>query len=260
MKTLSISTAWTESLTFVKREAGLLFPIAFLLIALPMAFLQTVAPPVAPGQQPAPGAWMFLIIPLALLSIIGSLTITALALGRETVVRDAFGHAFRRLLPMLGAMLLIGVLAVAVMLPLVIIMTLLIQDQERVSLFSLVLLGLIFSWVSIRLMLLTPVGVAEPLGPIAILKRSWAITAGHFWRLLGVFFGLLVLLLVVTLAVTTVGGIIIYFIAGKPEPGGVAFVLTLLLGGVVSMIFAVLFATIFARIYVQLADQPSRGT
>ena len=48
MANLSITTAWNETASFVQREARLLFPIAFLLIALPGGLFQMMLPATVP--------------------------------------------------------------------------------------------------------------------------------------------------------------------------------------------------------------------
>ena len=44
MANLSITEAWNETVAFVTREAHLLFPVSFLLIALPAGLAQLLAP------------------------------------------------------------------------------------------------------------------------------------------------------------------------------------------------------------------------
>ena len=76
MANLSITTAWNETASFVQREARLLFPIAFLLIALPGGLLQMLMPATVPGQPPEFGAWL-LIVPVGIIAgMIGSISIS----------------------------------------------------------------------------------------------------------------------------------------------------------------------------------------
>ena len=94
MANLSITTAWNETAAFVQREARLLFPIAFLLIALPGAMLQALMPAAGArpaARSPAPGS---LLIPVLILaSMIGKLAISYLALGRHLGRRGAAASA-----------------------------------------------------------------------------------------------------------------------------------------------------------------------
>lgn len=253
MKPLSITAAWNETSAFVRREAGILLPIALALLALPAAVLQVVAPDAPPGQQPEAGAWMWLIIPMATLGALGSLTISILAIGRETVVRSAFALAFRRILPLLGAFLL---LLVALMPLGLAALLFFIAGPLGVALgIFLLALGAVFIWV--RVMPLSAVAAAEPIGPLAILKRSWSLTEGHFWRLLGFVLLMIVLLVVLGIAVTAIGGLLVVLIAGAPEPGNVSYVLLILLGAIVNSILSLVFTVMIARIYVQLSAAPA---
>ena len=55
MATLSITQAWNETAEFVRREAGLLLPVSFMLLALPNALMELlILPPPMPGQAPEP--------------------------------------------------------------------------------------------------------------------------------------------------------------------------------------------------------------
>jgi len=255
MKPLSITTAWNETAAFVKREAGLLIPIALALVALPAAFAEAMMPQAAAGQQPEAGAWMLLIIPLALLSSIGTLAITILALGRERVVGSALGLAARRVLPLLGAVLLVILAAFIILLPLSVILALAVSGEEAVTALLVLIFMPVFVFLWIRLMLMTPVAAAEPAGPVAILKRSWALTSGRFWRLFGFVLLLVVAFVVLAFAVSAVTGILMTLAAGRPEPGNLSFVVILLVGALLNGVFVLYFATLIARIYAQLAGE-----
>ena len=260
MSHLSISRAWNEAVAFIKREAGLLFPIAFALIAVPTAFFQAVAPRAEAGQTVEPGSWMLLMIPLIILSMIGTLTLTVLALKPETVVRDAIAAAARRFLPVFISVLLLSIVAVAVAVPIVLILALLMETQAGmaallVAVFVCVLISL---WV--RLMLMNPVGAVESGGPISIIRRSWSLTAGHFWKLLGFVVLMVVLFLVLSIAAKAIGGILIMLVAGQPDPGSLSAVLVLLLSALLNTVLGVYFTAIIAFIYAQLEGSSTSGT
>jgi len=106
-------------------------------------------------------------------------------------------------------------------------------------------------------MLMTPVAAAEAGGPVAIIRRSWKLTSGHFARLLGFVLLLVVVVIVVSLVVSSLFGILVAAIAGRPEPGSVAALLLMLIGGVVNAAVGIVFTTMVARIYVQLAGATS---
>jgi hypothetical protein len=268
MAKLSISAAWNEAAAFVKQEAGTLFLIAFGLMALPGIILQFLLPrwlpmgpmSAGPGMTPDPSVFLaalpwFLaaIIPILLVSIWGNLVINILALRRESVVGAAFAHAGRRILPLLGALLVLMIAACILIIPMVAMAFTGIRTGHVgwiVLLFFLAWLALLFIW--IRLVLIVPVAAAENEGPIAIIRRSWTLTAGHFWKLLGFFLLLVIVVLVVSLVVGAIGGILIVLVAGRPEAGSVAALLVALLNGIVQAIWTVYFIATIARIYAQL--------
>jgi len=272
MARLSINQAWNETAEFVKRDFGPLFAIALALIALPNFALQALAPadPSAAGAA-GMGLWLLLLLVAMLSSLVGTLAITTLAIGRENVVGSAIGHSFRRLPPVLAAVLLVGIAAIA----LIVIFSLLLnitpevlaaptrETLGRVTLLLLLVTVIMLPfWV--KLMLMTPVASAEPAGPIAMITRSWALTRGHFWKLLGFTLLLVLVLLIVLVVVSSVAGIILTLLLGPPEAGNLSGLLLLLVRGAINAAFSVVFTTMVARVYVQLggpaAASASRGT
>ncbi len=269
MANLSITTAWNETSVIVRREAGLLLPIAFLLLALPSILFQLVVG-FEPERIPEPGAWMLLLPVLGLVSLLGTLAICVLVLRPGVSVGEALSAGLRRLLPTFLATLLFGVIATLVAIPFVLVFgagTLAVggdpTNSPGLALLGFLLLMGVFIFVWTRIMLLTPVASAEPIGPIALLRRSWNLTRGHVLKLLGFVVLIVIAFLVISLAVTSIGGLLIALIAGRPTPGSLSMALVMLLGAVVNTLFMVYFTAMIARIYAQLAgDQvtPSATT
>ncbi|HEU0100417.1 MAG TPA: glycerophosphoryl diester phosphodiesterase membrane domain-containing protein [Allosphingosinicella sp.] len=271
MGRLSITTAWNESADFLKRHFGALFTIAVALIAFPNVATQWLAPlPAPPGEDLRTGLWFLLLVAVLLLNMVGSLAISSLALGRENVVGDALRHGLRRLPAMAGASLILIVAALVVALPLILATG--IRPEQltaptpatagRLGLVMLVLVtvGLFFA---VRLMLLTPVAASEPAGPVAIIARSWALTRGHFWKLLGFAVLITVAAMVVIAVAAMLLGLVIGLAAGPPQEGGLAQLVLLLATSLLNAAFIVIMATMVARIYVQLAGPaaaPASGT
>jgi hypothetical protein len=263
---LSITTAWNETSAFVKQEAGPLFLIAFGLMTLPTIIFQAILQQAIPGfGQPgmtqadfSPGRLgliFLLVIPIALLSMWGNLTITVLALRREAVIGSAFAYAARRLLPLIGATLLVGLAAGLLALPLVVMLRAAGADgggSAGLAVLLFCVLFIAFLFVAVRLILMTPAAAAERIGPIAIIARSWQLTSGHFWKLLGFLALLVIVLMVLMIALGAVLGIVIVATAGRSEPGSLSSFLTLLVSGLVQAAFTMIFATMIARIYEQL--------
>ena len=112
------------------------------------------------------------------------------------------------------------------------------------------LLLVLFFWV--RLALLTPAAAAGAGGPIALIRRSWNLTRGHFWRLLGFLALALILSLFVLIAAGLIGGILVTLTLGRPEPGSAAMLLILLGAALLQAAVSGLFTAFVARLYAQL--------
>jgi len=112
-------------------------------------------------------------------------------------------------------------------------------------------------FISVRLMMAPPVAAAEEGGPIAIAKRSLALTKPVFWPLLGFLILTGILSFVIQTAAIAIVGIPILLIEGSPAQGGIGQVLLLLVGAAISTLVTVYVTTMIARIYLRLAGRPN---
>jgi hypothetical protein len=119
-------------------------------------------------------------------------------------------------------------------------------------------LALIYIWV--RLMLLTAVTAAEPVGPVAVLRRSWRLTSGHALKLFGFMVVVIIVFLVVMLAVSAIFGSVIILAAGQPQEGNLSSFLIDLVGGITTAALSLFLTAMVARIYAQLAADPISGS
>lgn len=266
MKPLSPSVAWSETLSFMRREAGLVLPVAFALIGLPSALLQLVMPAPDAGPEAVFGSWALFLIPAILVSLVGTLTITVLALRSGIAVGEALSRGLRRFLPTLAASMLLAAgisilfFAVVVVLAAVTGAQRSEEAEARTAVLALIVLIPAFLFVWTRFTLITPVAAAEDVGVIGILRRSWDITRGQFWRIFGLMLLLVLAAFVVILAVSLILGVVVTIAAGgAPEPGSFADFVVILIACIVNAVVAAFFAILFARVYVQLAE-PSSGS
>ncbi len=264
MAALSATTAWNETAAFFKREAGLILPIALLLLAVPSAALQLFMPvSPGPGQMPEFGAWLILLPLVVIASIVGTLAISYLALRPGSSVGEGLQVGARRFLPLFLASFLIGFVALLVFILLAMIFlggAAVSGDLSAASgpLALLILVGTIiglFFWV--RLMLMTPVAAVESSGPIAILRRSWALTRGHFWKLLGLLLLVSIVAMIIIVVLTSIIGIFVVMLAGPIAPGSTSFILMTILSALMSAVFSAVLITLLSRIYAQLSDASS---
>jgi hypothetical protein len=269
MTKLSLNQGWNETAAFVKREARLLFPIALLLVALPMTAVRLVTPvPGGPGELPEAGPWI-IVLPLALVvAMVGNLAVTRLALRPGTSVAEALSSGLRRMPVLLAADLLICLAAGAASFLVIVLFAILFgggggsppstAEALRVaslSLIALLPLGLyVYLWISFAI----PVAVAEQAGPLTIIRRSWHLIRSSVWTLMG--FSLMVWLLIIVIwrALVPVIGSLLILVVGPQEPGSLTGILMLIVQALISMVTSVYTTVMVARLYAQLAgSEPS---
>lgn len=258
MAAMSIGKAWEETVPFVSRERSLLFPVALLFVALPGLIFQEMIPPelakwnMAKSSMPdvPPSFWLAMTLTIAIIWF-GSLALFALALRPGISVGEALRLSFARLpvllgagLAILGALLglFIGILLIAGILSFA-------AKALGAALAGLLMmaLGIVAIFVSVRLMLLNPVVIDGRDGVMASIRHSWALTRGHFWRLLGFLFILTILSAIAGAAAQTIFGVIGGLVGGAEGArltGGIAAAL-------VSTVIQVYMLVMIARLYRQ---------
>ncbi|MEO8723254.1 MAG: hypothetical protein ABI395_06985 [Sphingobium sp.] len=251
MASVSIGRAWEETSAFVKREGGLLFPVALLLISIPFALLFQMIPlPVrqaimARGEGAAnvpvmiPASLVLGAVMAGAIAVIGTLTLYALALRPGISVAEALQLALRRFAVLTGASalifagLLVPVIAVSALPP----------PLGQLGLLAVLL------FLSVRFMASNAVIVDRGLGVFATIRECWQLTRGHFWRLSAY--------LLIGAALTTLAqvvaqmlfGLVGYAIGGASAGQAAADTGLSLVFGVAQVYFAVM----ISRIYQQLS-------
>ena len=265
---LSISKAWTETGQFLAREAGLVLPVALLLLALPPAAEQLLVPP--PGAEASLGqaaTGFFLTLIVLVTSLIGGIAISHLALTPGASVGEALRRGTARFLPLLGAsmliaipMVLVAVLVVLAIAPNAPVMRTPFDPYSMppallwvITLFT---LALLFIWV--KLSMGTPVASEERAGPVAIITRSWALTKGHYWKLLGAYLIVMILSSLAIMALTYGLGVLIFLAAGPPAFGNASFIAITLVDVFLQTVMVAVLIVLIARIYAQLTARDSQ--
>lgn len=195
-----------------------------------------------------------------LIAIVGQIALTRLALASGTAVGEAISHAARRA-PTYFVAQLLWVIPFAV--GLVLIMP---GVQHKSGLASLLfLLGFcVFVYISIRMLLTAAVASQEAVGPVALLQRSWNLTAGNWLRLFGFFLMFVIAAGILAIATLTVVGLLLKATMGELEPFSLgALLVSLATQIVLAAVYVVLMAMV-ARLYAQAAggapSVPSSGT
>lgn len=264
MSSLSISKAWDESVAFINREVRLVFPLALAFFMLPQVVMGWAQPGGA-GAEGGLGALSTLV--LLLLVVVGQLSIVRLAIGWDGSVGGAISRAARRMWPYLAATILIYI-------PLLVIGLLVLSaivgangltdptqiTPERLAAMpsvSIAILALVVAAVAVaaRLLPMSAATAAEDLGPFKLLKRVFALSKGHFWKLLAVLVMVGVLSLVIDIAAQAVGGSLTTLSLGTPAPFNLSALIVAILKGFVGAAASSIAAILTGRIYVQLATQ-----
>jgi len=259
MTKLSIGQAWSETVEVVKHEGRLIVPIALAFAVIPATLFALAVPQAPVGQMPEPGAWTLLYPLLILAALIGQMAIMWLAIAPPASVGESIRHALRRSPSVIGAALIFGLPAVAIVVPIAMPILANPTDPPPVAALLFLIAFTVVLCIWVRLMLMTAAGVAEQIGAVAIVKRSWALTRGHFWRLLAMALLYFCVAWIAIKAVQWVAGAVVIVALGQLEPWSVASLLIALISAITQTIASVLFAVLLARVYVQLAGAESKG-
>jgi hypothetical protein len=269
MSRLSIGKAWEETSAFLAREARLVTPVALALFAVPATLMGWANPSGQPGAGPAGMGWPLTLVAL-LVTMIGQMTVAALAIGWTGSLGSAISLAARRVWGLLASVLLIflpvTILAILVLAMLVGASGLTDASQltpetlaatPGVALFMMLLL-VTFLVIGVRLFPISAVAISEMSSPFPLLRRAWRLTKGSFWRLLAVLLLVLIAAMVASAAVTTVVGSLMTLAAGEMKPFSLSALITALADGIIASAITAVSASLVGRIYVQLsAGQPT---
>jgi len=262
---LSISEAWDETKAVLARDGKLIGTVALALFVLPGIVLDLVMPQAPAGQFPPPGPWMAVAAIAILISLVSQLAIIRLAMGPHLTVGEAITHGARRLLPFVGAVLIWGaplILAIAFL------YASMAENPEKPSpaaALGLIVAAIIGIYLAVRFILMSAVASAENFGPLAILRRSWELSAGNWWRLFGFLLIFGVGAIALFWAVGTVTGLLSQLAFGsiaKMTPGGL---IVIIVSQLVSALVYLTYFVMLARLYLQhstdaQASVPSSGT
>ncbi len=261
MNQLSISRAWDESKAILAREGRLLMSVALALVALPSLVAGLINPS---GLSDTSGtvAVDLIVIAASLVTIAGQLALIRLALPPSLSVGEAIGHGFRRLPIYFVSALIMVAGFVLVAIPFAAVAVALGEPMDAAAAaVSPAFVGLAFLYViavflvAVRLIMSSAVASAEPIGPIAILRRSWALTSGHWLRLLGFVLAFVVGAMILFLAVVGAVGVVAVLMLGKIEPMSASALIVALVQALITAALTVVFTAMLARIYAQLSGR-----
>lgn len=253
---VSISRAWDESKAVLASDGKLIGTVALAFFLLPGIIINALMPDTHPTPMSQPSPWMLLGLIPALIALVGQLSVIRLAMAPHVSVGEAIGHAGRRFLSFVGAWLMWAVPFFFVGSVLYALVARNPQHASPVAALALLLLTVAGVFLAVRLVMMSAVATAEPVGPVTVLRRSWELTSGNWWRLflfLLLTFVAALALLVATQAVATVLAKLLF---SDVSPRSVGGLIVLIVGQLVTALILVVLFVMLARIYVQLADRP----
>ena len=278
MSKLSLSRAWEETTHVLAHEGRLLLPVALALFVLPGLLLNVSLPDVKADQLPEAGLWIAVAFIAFLVSLIGQLAVIRLSIEPHVSVGEAIVHGAKRLLPYVLSVLLwivplflIGAALYGFLGPVV-------DPSGSGELaggagaaigasLALIAITLIGTFLGIRLILSSAVASAENLGPTAIIRRSWALSRGNWWRLFVFLLLFVVAALCLILAVDSVATVVVRLFAADAGPRSLGGLIVSIVSQLVSAMLSVVFFVMLARLYAQRAEGemvqpsvPSSGT
>jgi MFS family permease len=263
MAALSISKAWDETKARVAADGRLMAIVAAALIVLPGLIVEVISPSSIRSESTMVESILFLVS--SLLALIGQLAIIRLAVTPAVSVGEAIGHGARRMPIYLVAALLLTIAFVLLLIPFGLVAYAagvpFDKSSEQAFLQSPVALVLsllylaLLTFIAIRMLMSSPVASEEGAGPVQILRRSWDLTAGHWWRLFGFIVMFVIGALILIAAVNWVVTAVAVFLFGAVAPMSASALLVGLCDAIVNGFLTVLLAVMMARIYLQLSGR-----
>ena len=265
MTKVSIGQAWEETSKLLASERRLLVPIALAFLVVPVTLGGLAAPNSAP-TDPAPALSVITVVTL-LLGLVGRLALSLLATGRQGKLADLIIRSGKRLIPLVVALAIVVVPLAAMFYGVDQLMPAPGSDPASVpagqaltaAVLVFVLLALLLLAAARLILPVVPAAAVEDLGPIALLKRSWDISRGNFWRLLVVVMLVGIAALAFLFAAQAVVGSIATLSLGKPVAWSVSRLVVALASAVTQAVVVTVGSVLVARIYVQLAANHAKS-
>jgi hypothetical protein len=256
-------------------DGRLLATVAAALVALPLVVTGVLMPDGFSATD-VDRLWSgLLLLVVGLLLLVAQLALVRLALSPSVSVGEALAHSVRRLPSYLLAWVVIGIgffIVVTVGAAALIASGVQVSDQQipasPATWAVMIALIAVYCVIWVRVIAMAaPIASAESLGAIALIRRSWDLTAGNFWRLLG--FALLFFVggVIAVWAVAAVTALLVRVLFGAPDPLSVSALILALVNAVANAAVVTVLTVMLARIYVQLSGRgsidvsvPSSGT
>lgn len=257
MTMVSMNAVWEDTMVFVRREAGLLVPLA-LATLLVGDVVNTLSTPSTVAGSSTNLALSLMTFAAILWTLVGQLAVMALALRPGSSVGEALVHGFRRLPTLIGAAFLVGIAATLVLMPaLVGVMQSGVDPNKPASFallpgwvsFYILVFGAVAIWLSLRLSTLNALIVDKKVRVIEALRTAFAMTRGIVARLILVAMVYFVVTTIMTAAIKYTLGAALAVVGRAIDSPFVGAALTALATGVVSTALSTVAAVFLAMLY-----------
>jgi hypothetical protein len=262
---VNMGNVWDRTTEFLSDNLGAVVPIALLTIFVPQSISGAIK---LAGTAVTPGLGQAIMLALLLPMLWGQLAIAALALRPDAGRGAAQSTATRRFLHYLLAILILFGVLLLLFLPIILALVASGVDLTAftgatagpkpdispalaafIGLYGLAWL-ILAVFVSVRFSTLLVAVVAAEGGVVAALRRSFALSRGIAWKLLGVvlLFGLVVG--VASIAVTSVFGALFRFLDPTAGPFAIGSIIVAILGGLVTTAYYVVQSSFMTKVYL----------
>ena len=258
---ISMSQIWDESISFIRKEATLLVPLALATLYIGDV-VTTLAQGSATSAQPNIAATIAM-LGGTIWSIVGQLAIVSLVLISGQSVGEALGHGAARLGKVLLIAFIIGIFVALALTPIAVVAVAnganpavpeTLQNLPGwLSLITLVIVGVLI-WLGIRLSLMNALIVDRNPGVLEALKHGFKLTQGIAARLSLVIILYALVLLVLGSAVKFVAGSLFSLIGTALGSDFAAAVLTALVAAIVNSGLALIATVFLATLYRAVRD------
>lgn len=274
---VKMGNVWDRASAVLNARAAVLAAVAIPTLWLPgvvrAALTAYVVPDVTAGGGRAVAIALALVsLALAVVSVWGQLALIAIATDPAITRSAAARRATARLLPAVGIALLLLIALLVILIPPIAAVARADIDWAGVSAGTVrpaiapgvavfigvygLLVGIVLLFVGPRLMPLHAVVLHEARG-IGAVRRSWALTRRHTWRLIGVLLLFGIVLSVAVGAAQSVTGVIVRLILG-PDGIATATFVAAIVAGAVSTALAVAAVVFTGQLYLALVARDNR--
>lgn len=251
-----MSAAAEQTGSFMRREGGLVLPVAFATFGVAFILLSLIMPEPTDRASMQSGLWALGAFPLFFFMMAGQVAISYLVLRPGVSVRDALGAAMKRIPTIVGVvfLLILGLFGVAMVLSLVSVMLGAVMGasiEATAALVTLVVLA-VMAWLAARLLLLWPLLADKREGVRQSLKQAFRLSKPYFWKFLAV---VIVSTIVISLGLGAVQmglGSVLLIVGRLVGAEGAALLLTVILVALLSAAVQAFIAVLLANLYRQL--------